>query len=32
MSISVEEFEKITKSKVEKRGAFQNKVFLEHVQ
>ncbi len=29
MNISVEEFEKARKQKVEKRGAFQNRIFLE---
>lgn len=32
MNISIEEFEKIRKLKVEKRGAFQNKMFLESVE
>lgn len=30
-NISMEEFEKVRKSKVQKRGAFQEKIFLERV-
>ncbi len=32
MDVSIEEFEKVRKAKVEKRGGFQNKVFLESVE
>ena len=32
MKVSTDEFEKVRKSKVEKRGAFQNKIFLEQVE
>lgn len=32
MNISAEEFEKIRKSKVDKRGAFKNRIFLEETE
>lgn len=30
MNVSIEQFEKVRKAKAEKRGAFQNKIFLEN--